>query len=72
MLQVITLLVLSVLYVLYLRFIRPNSERFELGVAIVGGLMDVGTYTCGVILLSKQDASNEFTCGPAPLHFSFE
>ena len=59
--QVIVLLALSVLFVLYLRFIRPNSERFDLGVAMAGGMMDVGTYICGIILLSKQDASNDFT-----------
>lgn len=59
-LQVILLVVLSTLYVMYLRFIRPNMERFDLATNIVGALMDVGTFICGIILLSIPNASSGF------------
>lgn len=59
------LLAISALYVVYLRFVRPTCERFELGVAIIGGLLEVGTFICGVILLANPDASNDVTCGIA-------
>ncbi|KAK9800174.1 hypothetical protein WJX73_003425 [Symbiochloris irregularis] len=58
--QIILLMVLAVVYVMYLRFIRPNMERFDLATNIIGALMDVGTFICGIILLSMPDASAGF------------
>lgn len=73
--QVIVLAALSFLYVLYLRLIRPNMERFDLAVSMIGGLLDVGTFICGIILLSKPEADSNFVyaarCIPASDLFTF-
>ena len=62
--QVIILLVLSVLFLAYLRLVRPMSERSALATALGAGLLDTGSYICGIILLSYPNASSGFTCAP--------
>ena len=63
--QVVALLVLSVLFLAYLRLVRPMSERSALATAMGAGLLDTGSYVCGIILLSKPGAGQGFTCAPA-------
>ena len=59
-LQVIILLCLSVLFLVYLRVVRPLGERPALASALGAGLLELGTYICGIILLAKPHASTGF------------
>ena len=62
--QVITLIVVTVVFLLYLRLMRPNGDRTELILAMTATLMTLGTFVCGLILLTQPNASADFRCAP--------
>ena len=58
--QSIILLCLSAFFLVYLRVVRPLGERPALASAMAAGVLELGTYICGIILLAKPDASSGF------------
>ena len=58
--QCIILLCLSAFFLVYLRIVRPLGERPALASALGAGVLELGTYICGIILLANPDASEGF------------
>ena len=56
----ITLIALNVLLLVWLRIIRPNGDRTELIMAMIGCLCTMGVYICGLILLANPNGSAGF------------